>query len=156
MGRRHTLTILRPREYLQHARLRRRLEDVVRRELLRLRILRGANALRRPRQIVRGPPVLNRWTEQNPVRPGLAERHAHASRVDHTHPAHRPVELHVRVAADDRRHIDPVEGGSRLLLRSVARDAFGVAPRRRMTEQHVPEPRDLELTTDWPARDRPE
>ncbi len=96
-------------EYVEHVRLAGRLQDGLRGEIRGLRILRLSNARRGPFEIVGCVTKFDARSEQQPIRPWLSERHADAARVDHARASDHAVELHVRVAADDERHVETVE-----------------------------------------------
>ena len=82
---------------------------------------------------------VRRWIEvEQPVRARLLlVRHADAARVDDPDARDGPLELGVRVAADDRRHVEPVEEeGDPLLGRALGEDVEVVA-RRGVAVEHV-------------------
>src|SRR5207302_2216543 len=83
--------------------------------------------------------------EQSPVRTRLVlVRHADAAGVDDPNVTDRPVELHVRVTADDDIRVDTLECAQPALVGADARQQVVVAARRRVTEQHPAEPVDLD------------
>src|SRR5215213_11220440 len=63
-------------------------------KLPRLRILRGPNALRSFRQIVRRVPQLNVRSEQEPIGTRLSKRHSHTAGVHNSNSFDPPVKLH--------------------------------------------------------------
>ena len=139
------LSYFRLREDFEHPFLGRRPDHVMRRELLRLRILRHTNALGRARQVELRRPMLHSGTEHEPVRARLTEWHADAARVDDAHPADGSVELHVRVPTHHDRYIEAIEYGSKSFFRRMTRERFRVAARCSVAEQHVAESGNLEL-----------
>jgi hypothetical protein len=79
------------------------------------------------------------------VRPGTAVRHADAAGVDDLLPLRQARERHVRVPADNRRHIARHAGehvGPPVQAR-VGEDDLRVVAGRAVTEQHRPEAVDL-------------
>ena len=89
--------------------------------------------------------------EQEPIRPGPPERHAHAPAVDDANAAEPAVELHVGVTADDERGRHSFERLQQTLLGRQAGEALALASRRPVAEQDPPHPADLELLRPRPS-----
>ena len=105
-------------------------------EMLRLRVRGDANALGRLRQIVRRAPKLNVRRQQKPVGMRIAKRHSHTPGVHDSNPCNLPVELHVRMAADDQGRADSCENRQKLALGRQARETLILVSRCSVAEEH--------------------
>jgi hypothetical protein len=90
--------------------------------------------------------------EQKPVRAGLAERHADASRVNDARRADHAVKLHVRMAAHHYGGVGMCEDRIETLVRRQPREDVDVVSRCGVAEEHLTaERRYVQPDGRWPG-----
>ena len=129
------------------------MEDVPHRKLFSLGAIGVSNPTSRVREIVSRMAQLDIWSKEKPICTlWLRKRHSDTPRVYNSHAADHAAKLHVGMAADDQRHIDPSEDREEAVFRRQAGKDLSVASRRRVAEQHVTQPVNLDLICCWPTR----
>ena len=85
----------------------------------------------------------------------VLKRHADAAGVHDASGADRPVKLHVRMAADDQRHVERIEDGRQDVFGRKTGKHLGVVPRRWRDKQHLAQLRNLHPQRLRPTGDQP-
>jgi hypothetical protein len=110
-----------------------------------------SNSTGRVRKIVNGTPQLDIWSKQQPIRTlWLRKWHSDTPGVYNSHASDLSIKLHVGMTADDQRHFDPSEDWAEAVFACQAGKDLSVVSRRRVAEQHVTQPVNLDSTCRWP------
>jgi hypothetical protein len=125
-----------PREGIQGRLPLGRVQDVSFRKLRGHWIGSGSDTRCRGGQVVVRSPQLDLLAKKQPEGARSLKGHANAPGVDDACASNPPIELHVRVAADDDVCPHAVEERTEYFLRGALGEDLRVTPRRRMTEEH--------------------
>lgn len=113
------------------------MQNVARGKVIGLWVGRAANLLGSSGKIVTGVTEPNIWPKQQPIGPGLSERHTDTAGVHHTSRSDHAIKLHVGVTTDDHRRAESFKDRQEAVIGCAARKDFSVITRCSVAEQHI-------------------